>query len=268
MSTTAPTDRPARTADPTTVATPGSTAADPIAGDRAAAAVLLAGSLAGLAIMALHPTGRDAVRNAAAGAPNTRLAVVHTAGILVQPLLLAASLALTRRLRAASRARAGGAAAMADVAAVGATAYFTLASVAAVAAAAASGFVAPHVLRHHAAADAPARATTLAMLDYTGVLNRTFARLDVLFTGAAVLLWSAAMLAHNRGTPGPSQGSPARPWSRTLAGFGLLLGAALAIGAGGGYLRMDIHGFGLVVLGQGAWLAGVAAHLWRPPRSR
>ncbi len=218
--------------------------------DRAAAAALLAGSLAGLVVMALHPTGRDAVRNAAAGAPNTLLTALHALGLLVQPLLLAGTLALTRRLWVGAPASAAG------PLAVAAAVYFAFASAAALAAATASGFVAPAVLRGWADADAPGRAAMLAALDYTGRLNRAFARLDVLLTGVAVLLWSAAMLVAR---------GPARPWPRALGAYGVLLGAALAAGAATGHLRLGVHGFGLVVLGQGAWMAGAAAHLWRAP---
>jgi hypothetical protein len=233
--------------------------------DRAAAVALLAGSLVGLGVMTLHPTGRDAVRAAAAGLPQTRLTGVHVAGLLVQPLLLAGTLALTRRLRAASAA--GGSAAAGPLAATAAV-YFACASAAALVAATASGLVAPLALGDYAAADAPARTAMLAALDYTRMLNRSFARLDVLLTGAAVLLWSAAMLAARPRAPRPDASAAvsatALPaWPRALAGYGLALGVALAAGAGSGRLRMDIHGFGLAVVGQGVWLAGVAACLWR-----
>jgi hypothetical protein len=234
--------------------------------DRAAAVALLAGSLVGLGVMTLHPTGRDAVRAAAAGLPQTRLTAVHVAGLLVQPLLLAGTLAVTRRLRAAPAA--GGSAAAGPLA-VTAAVYFACASAAALVAATASGLVAPLALRDYAAAGGPARAAMLAALDYTRLLNRSFARLDVLFTGAAVLLWSAAMLAARpRGPRGPRAAAPATAgalpaWPRALAGYGLVLGVALAAGAGSGRLRMDVHGFGLAVVGQGVWLAGVAVCLWR-----
>lgn len=223
--------------------------------DRAAAAALLTGSLAGLAVMGLHPTGRDALRHAAAGVPDTRMVAVHVLGLLVQPLLLAGTLALTRRLWVR---RVGVAGSVAGPLAVGATTYFVLASVAALAAATASGFVAPSVLRGYARADEPARTAMLAALDYTGRLNRAFARLDVLLTGVAVVLWSAAMLVDRH------QGG-ARPWSRAVAGYGVLVGLVLAAGAATGHLHLGVHGFGLVVVAQGVWMAGVAAHLWRTP---
>ncbi len=228
-------------------------------GDRAAAAALVAGSLAGLVVMAAHPTARDAIRNAEAGAPNTLLVGVHVLGLLVQPLLLAGTLAVTRRLCARPPGAPPAAGSSAGWLAVGANVYFALASVAALAAATASGLVAPGVLRGYAAADAPARAAMLAALDYTGRLNRACARADVLLTGVALLLWSAAMLVDR---PGAS-----RPWPRALAGYGVVVGLALVAGAATGRWRLGVHGFGLVVLGQGVWMAGAAAHLWRAPAS-
>lgn len=228
-------------------------AADPFpdrATDRRAALALLAGSFAGLVTMALHPTGHDVMRNAAAGAPNTRASAVHALALLAQPLVLAGTLALTRRLRM-RRDGAG------DVA-VGAYVAFALAGVAAVIAAVASGFLAPGVLRGLETADEPTRVAMLHAWHYTGLVNQAFARFYVLLSGVAVLLWSGAMLSH--------RASPTYEWPRALAGYGLLLGVLLTVGAGSGYLRLDVHGFGLVALGQGVWMAGVAAHLWRAPR--
>lgn len=208
--------------------------------DRGAALALVAGSLAGLVTMALHPTGRDAVRNASAGDHNTLLTAVHALGLLAQPVVLAGVLALTRRLRARREV------------AVGAYAFFALASVAVVVAAVASGFIAPGVLRGYAEADEPARAAMQSALHYTGLVNQAFARVYVLFSGVAVLLWSWAML-------------PERALPRPLAAYGLVLGGALILGASTGHLRLDVHGFGLVVLGEGAWMVCVAAQLWRGP---
>lgn len=215
--------------------------------DRVAAVALLAGSLGGVVTMALHPTGHDFLRNAAAGEANTLGTAVHVLALLAEPLLLAGTLALTRRLRV-GRDGAG------DVA-VGAYVFYAMAAVAILVAAAASGLVAPGVVRGLATADEPTRATMMTALHYTGLLNQAFARLSVLFGGVAILLWSGAML--------PSREPPGRALPRALAGYGLLLGAALTLGAASGHLRLDVHGFGLVVLGESVWMVWVAAHLWR-----
>lgn len=208
------------------------------ASDRAAAVALVVGVLAAAVTMALHPTGSDVVRNAAAGTSNALATGVHVLAMLAQPLLLAGTLALTRRLRARP-----------DVA-TGAFIFYAFAGVAGVFAAATSGLVAPAVLRGLAEADPPTRDAMQRLHHYTGLLNQAFATLHVLFGGIAILLWSVAMRA-------------VRSFSRALGAYGLVLGAALLLGIASGHLRLDVHGFGAVVLGEGVWLAWVAAHLWR-----
>lgn len=220
--------------------------------DRTAALALFAGSLAGVVTMALHPTAHEVVRNASASAPNTLATAVHALAVLAQPLELCGTLALTLRLRARR-----------DVA-VGAYIFFALASVAALIAAVASGFLAPAVLRGLAVADAPARAAMMSALHVTGLVNQAFARVFVTCSGVAILLWSGAMRP-DRATAGREAAGREPP--RALAVYGLLLGAALTLGAVSGHLRLDVHGFGLVALGEGVWMAWVAAYLWRAPVS-
>src|SRR5919202_509491 len=107
---------------------------------------------------------------------------------------------------------------------------------------AASGLVGPSVVRGLAGADEAERAVMMDGLHYTGLLNQAFAKIFVMFSGVAILLWSAAMLA-------------GRELARALAVYGLVLGALLVLGILTGHLRLGIHGFGFVVLGESVWLA-------------
>jgi hypothetical protein len=207
--------------------------------DRSAALALVAGSLAGLLVMAFHPTGGEVSREAAAGGSMVLVQAVHWLAIVVQPLLLAGTLGLTLRLRA-RRATA-----------VGAFVFFALAIVSVMIAAAASGLVSPGVLRGmHDAGEAGATMSMQNFLHYTYLLNQAFARVYVVLGAIAIALWSWAIL-----------GGHALP--RGLALYGLLLGAALLVGLASGHLTLGIHGFGLVMLGQGAWLIWAAVALWR-----
>lgn len=206
--------------------------------DRNAAIALVTGSIAGLVTMSLHPTGQDVVQSAAAGAANARTAVVHSLALVALPLVLAGTLALTLRFRARR-----------DLA-VAAYIFFAVATVAVLIAGVASGFLAPAVLRGYAEADEQARAVMLNALHYTGRVNQAFAKVQVAFSGVAILLWSAAMLL-------------GRELSRALAAFGMLLAAALLLGIVTGVLRLNIHGYGLVVLGVGVWMVWAAVLLWR-----
>ena len=206
--------------------------------DRSAALALTAGSLAGLVTMALHPTGRDVVSAASSGGTNALAGAVHWLAIVAQPLVLAGALALTLRLRARR-----------DLA-VGAYVFYAVAGVAVVTAAVASGLLAPAVLRGLGNADAAERAQMLGALHYTGLLNQAFAAVYVVLSAIAILLWSAATLA-------------GRELSRGLGVYGLVLGALLLLGVLSGHLRLGIHGFGVVVIGQAAWIVWGAGQLWQ-----
>lgn len=206
--------------------------------NQSAAAAIVAATLAGLVTMAFHPSGHDVVRNASAGASNALVTGVHWLAIVAQPLLLAGMLALTLALGARR-----------DLA-VGAFVFYAVAALAVIVAAAASGLLAPATVRGMDGADAAARAAMLDALRWSGLLNRVFAQVYVLLAGVAVVLWSCAMLAD-------------ATFARWLAGYGIVLGLAMAGGILTGRLSLGIHGFGLVMLGQGIWMAGVAVRLWR-----
>jgi hypothetical protein len=203
--------------------------------NRTAAYALIGGSAAGLVTMMLHPSGHDVIRNAAAGAPNTLNSSVHLLAIMAQPVVLAGSLGLTVRL------------ARRDLA-FGAFSFFVLASFAVVAAALASGYIAPAVLDGMDAVDEARRARMMSALGYTGILNQAFAKLYVVLAGAAILLWSLAIL---KGTQ----------LSRWLGVYGIVLGLGLITSMALNALPLDIHGFGAVAILVGAWFVWAAVRL-------
>lgn len=188
--------------------------------DKAGLALTL-GSIAGVAIMALHPTGRDVVANAAAGGHNALNVAVHAVAIAALPLLVLGTLQLTRRLDGAR-----------DLA-VSAFVLYALYVVAILVAAGASGFVATGVVAHGGA-------DVSAMLHYTGLVNRAFATIGVGFASAAIVLWSVA--ASRTG------------FSRALGVYGVVSGLLVAGGVAVGHLRLDVHGFGVVMVLQAVWM--------------
>ena len=206
--------------------------------DAKAGLALIVGTIAGLVTMSLHPTGHDALANAARGGHNALATAVHLLALAAQPLMLLGALALTLRLLAQREL------------AVGAYVVYALATVAVMVAAAASGLIAPNVLAHYAAAQGPARDAMMAGLHYTGLINQAFVKVYVAFASVAIILWSAAML---RGGG----------FSRALAVYGVALSAVLLGGLLAGHLRMNVHGFGVVVVGQGLWMTWTGVLLWR-----
>ena len=206
--------------------------------DRSAALALVAGSLAGLVVMALHPTGGEVSREASAGGGMVLVQAVHWLAIVAQPLLLAGTLAITMSLRARRDA------------AVAAYIFFAVGSVAILIAAAASGLVSPAVLGGMHDTDSSGTMSMENALHYTFLLNQAFARIYVVLGALAIVLWSWAILG-------------GRELPRALAVYGLVLGAVLVMGLASGHLTLGIHGFGLVILGQSVWMIWAAAALWR-----
>ena len=206
--------------------------------DRPGAVALLLGFGAGLVTMIMHPTGHDVIAKATAGGDNALNSGLHLLALAGQVLLVYGALVLTGRLRMRR-----------DLATIAFIA-FVLASVAIAIAAVASGLLAPLSVRSIGGADEARRAAMMHDLAYTGLINQAFAKVHVLFSCLAIALWSLAMLL-------------GRDLSKGLAFLGLLLATPLAIAVATGALTLDIHGFLLVVLMQGAWFTTAAVHLWR-----
>lgn len=219
---------------------PGTTIRAPMTTDRSAALALTAGSLAGLVIMALHPTGGDIARDPSGGALLLAKAV-HWVAIVAQPFVLAGTFAITLRLRTRR-----------DLA-VGAFISFAVASICVILAAAASGIVSTSVLEGMHDAGAGDMTSVENFGHYTFLWNQAFASIYAVLGGIAFALWSAAIVA-------------GRELPRGLGIYGLIFGAAIVAGIASGHLTLGIHGFGLVILGQGAWMVWAAIALWRGER--
>ena len=197
--------------------------------------VTVVGGLLTLGVMLLHPTGADAVADAGGGGRHVLALAraVHAVAIGAIPLLLAGMTALSWRLRARPEL------------AVSALICFALASAAVTVAAAMSGLVAPAVLERLPAAGDPLREVALRQLHYTGLLNQAFAKVYVGLTGAAFVLWTFAM----RGD---------RAFPAALRWYGVIAGVLPLIGVAAGHLRLDVRGFGLVVLLHATWMMAAA----------
>jgi hypothetical protein len=123
--------------------------------------------------------------------------------------------------------------------------------VATLVAAVASGFLATDLVAGMAGLAGEARAVATSLLHYTGALNQAFARVLVGASSVAIGLWSIEILRTGllrRGT----------------GLLGCTLAAATLLALLSGRLRLDVHGFGAVVLGQAVWLVMVGLELRRP----
>src|SRR2546421_675714 len=95
----------------------------------------------------------------------------------------------------------------------------------------------------------PASEQWRIMMDYNYMINQAFDRIFVVASCGAIALWSLMIVK-------------TRALSRAIGVYGLLLGCATVIAMAFG-LRMDAHGFGLVIFGEGTWLVIIGSLLLR-----
>ncbi|HEY1251598.1 MAG TPA: hypothetical protein VGH97_10440 [Thermoanaerobaculia bacterium] len=208
---------------------------------RTDAAALVLGTLATLTTMAMHPRGGsgEALRE---GESLSRVGVAavasHSIAIAGIPLLLMGLWGLSRRLGW-------------DSAPVRlAFAAYGLASAAVLNAAVMSGFVATGTAMS-IRSDSPEGAKTVAAyFAYTFVLNQSFAKVYVVASSAAIVLWSLRAIRLGSG------------W-RGAGIFGVAAGTAASALVITRTLPLNVHGFGVIVLLQSAWTLWMAALLSR-----
>lgn len=199
--------------------------------DAKGGAALILSTCAGLFTMALHPMPHDVFGVADPRAAVSLGAYVHGLAIAATMVGFLGALALHRRTDDAARFS------------LAAVVAFGFASVAVMIAAAVSGFIAGGLAL---AKEPPPR----AVIQLAGLFNQAFAKIDTVAACAAIFLWSMAIF---RG----------RTLPRSLAVYGFAVAPVLALLVMAGHLRLDVHGFGLVVLLQGIWFAAAGVLLLR-----
>lgn len=201
--------------------------------ETAGAWALIFGSLAGVTLMALHPTHTSAATTLG---PWTMNSMVHATAIFSTPILFFGTLALSRFLGADRP--------LVQMALV----FYGFASVAIIGAATMSGLVMQQLME---AAQTPgARDTGVAfqsLAQETHWINQGFAHVYTSLASIAVLLWSIAW----------------RGWIVRI--IGLALSLAVLAWQLSGTMTLDIHGMGAVVLSQMIWMVLVAAMMLRKP---
>lgn len=198
---------------------------------------LILGALTGLVVMALHPTAHD-LMSAGGFARHAHLnAGAHAFALVGVPLQLFGLLYVVRRLGYTD-------------ATVAALVAWGFGSVAVLSAAVASGFVATDMIEAWLEAEGPARETYHALLDLTGHLNQGFAKVDLVATCAGMALASLSIVRTRR-----------MPFAAGI--YGIVAAAVLLVGFLVGHLRLNVHGFGIVVLAQSVWLVWLGVSLFR-----
>lgn len=201
------------------------------------AAALVVGILGSLVVMALHPTGADVLSSAAAGRGDAMARSIHAGAIGLQPLLLAGYLGLALMLPRR------------DLAVLGFSVY-AVGAAAVVMAATLSGLVITPLLEATLSATDATRELLNAQARLAFLMNQSFTKVFVVLAGIAIGCWSAAMRGDAR-------------FPAALRWLGMLLAVAGVVGIAAGVIKLDVLGFGLVVLAQATWTCWVAGCLIR-----
>jgi hypothetical protein len=198
---------------------------------------LTIGAVCGAITMAIHPvTGGHSITPAQFETLAKVLVGVHVLAIAGIPFLFLGALALTRLLDSPSRI------------AVTALVIYSLSLVAVMIAPAISGLVGTEILWKIAAGGSGGEQWR-TLLDYNHMINQAFSGIFVVASSVAIGLWSLRIVQ-----------SGALP--KAIGIFGMTLGAAVIIAKAFG-LRLDAHGFGLIIFGEGIWLIAVGIVLTR-----
>lgn len=205
--------------------------------DRISAVAIAAGSVGMVALMALHPSVqshglRAVVREIAEGADAS--SAVHGALLVMAAVSAAGHAGLAARLRPGFLARTG------LLAWLGGT-------IGMVAAGLINGFAVGALAKRFI--DSPDLTGLAPVLAALWELNQAAAGAGVVLMSTAVLLWSGLLV----------QGPGA---ARVLGIAGCVAGLATIGALLGGALTLDVHGFGLFVLGQALWSLAAAILLW------
>jgi hypothetical protein len=208
---------------------------------RLGGAAMIAAAVAGIMVMAVHPTSHELL----APGKFTMIAAlgeaVHIVAIITVPFAFLGALVLARYIDSPNRL------------AMSALAIYGFALAAIVSAATFSGLVAIPILQK--IVEQPQSAAQWeGFATYSSIVNQGFARIYTILTSIAIALWSVQIVR-------------TRMLPRAAGIYGLVVAPVTFIAVASGHVRLDVHGFGAVVLLQGIWLIAVGAALYRTTRT-
>lgn len=206
--------------------------------DRMSGWALIAGSAASIITMSLHPTGHDLFAPGQFHSTARLGVAVHALALVSLPVLFLGGCGLSRRLASANRL------------AFAALITYGFALVAVMNAAIFSGLVAPGVASRIIDAEPTAADAWRIAFRYNGDLNQAFALVFVVASSVAILLWSLAILRSAN-------------LARGLGTYGCILAPIAMLAVLSGHLRLDVHGFGAIILGQAIWFVSAGMQLFK-----
>ena len=205
-------------------------------------AALIAGSAGMIMTMAFHPTGHELVQPGQEAAMAHAAIATHALALASLPVFFLGACGLARRVAGAGRLGFAG------------LVVYGFALVAVLSAAVLSGLVGPAIAHALLAAEPGERALWNVVGEFDHFMNQGFAQVYVVASSVAIVLWSAAILK-------------SAALARGLGLYGCVLGPLAVLALVSGHVRLDVHGFGLIVLGQALWFVGAGVLLWRAQRA-
>jgi hypothetical protein len=208
---------------------------------RLGGAAMIAAAIAGIIIMAVHPTSHNLLAPGKFAMVAALGEAVHIVAIISTPVAFLGALALARHLDSPNRL------------AMSALAFYGFALVAILSAATLSGLVAIPILQK-LVEEPQAAAQWKGFAEYSGIMNQGFARIYTVLVSMAIALWSVQIVR-------------SRMLARAAGIYGLVIAPVIFVAVGSGHVHLDVHGFGAVVLLQAIWFIAVSAALYRTSRA-
>jgi len=199
--------------------------------------VLIFGAIASVATMVFHPTHFDAIASAEAITHQVRvLLAVHALALLSVPAVVFGFVVLTQCIgweRPAS---------------LFAFIAYCLSAIAIMFAGIADGLINAALIQKMLSADEAARGLLRAALEYNFQLNQACAKVFVFGTSLAIISWSIAIVRIG-------------PFKRAIGVAGFFVGVAELAVLLSGRVRLDAHGFGLIIVLQAIWIVAVGVSM-------
>ncbi len=202
------------------------------------------GTLGGVMTMIFHPTGHDLLNQPDEIARRNELiaVVVHILAIISLPITFFGLLGFCRRLGLENPLVSAG------------LVVYGFGGIAVMSAAVLSGLVGPILTRKILESDEATQKILYAILMNNFQLNQGFTKVYLVAVAVAVIMWSILLLKKGR-------------LMQITAIIGFLVGAFGLIGIFSGHLKLDVHGFGLLMFGQAIWMILVGIFMIRAEKS-
>ena len=200
---------------------------------------LILGSIAALATMILHPTDMSKLTTPQSVNNAMLLLIgVHSLALSSIPLLTFGFVGLCQRIGWANRTSVLG------------FIYFAFAAIAVMIAAIADGLINAALIPSFLEAQESTREIQRAILNYNSQINQASAKVYVVGASISIFLCSLAILR-------------TKTFDVKIGGFGIIAGLLPVCGLISGHLRVDAHGFGLVIALQVIWMIAIGLSMIR-----